>query len=457
METAYVLVYEKENEDLPQFVGPFMSCFKANIGLAHVLKDKRSKNIPPRKLEILSSLNTSGFDEKLQHKFNVVFGSEFETEIENKSNVEFFYELLIKYLFYADRGVGPTLSAEFFEVPSKHLFMCSKCGLTDLHNQNQLITSIESKIESEANFSKSLQFLTGVRVLTHCKCGPKEKKVLFCSLPSTLIFRIDNTAELTTDKIETLDFKTSIEHCYDLNSTKFCLKSILCKEGESYVSIIKTPNGFVKEENLTKTFEENFIVTDLSHFEQLYLLYSKSVGVVPSFLANLNIESMPLNQLQVLNIKLDRKLPKKIASKKTSFGVRITQSFITGLTGKTSWVTSDHINVYLKLLAEKSTFSVHTVDSSWFSEVLIKNKNPQELQWYINRLESKTIKWFDSQFIIIPVNEHGTHWTLLVIDTEKRKIIYCNSLGVSGNPNAKYICFQIWRYMCFEAQQKIFK
>ena len=222
--------------------------------------------------------------------------------MEKENNIAVFYELLIKYLFYADGGVGPNLSTEYFEVPSKHHCICNNCGLTDLHNQSQLITSIETKVESEDDFSKALKFLSGVRVLIHCKYGPKEKRVLFCSLPSTLIFQIDNTTGSTVDKYETLDFNTSIEHCYDLNSTKFCLKSILCKEGESYVSIIKTPNGFVKEENLTKIFEENFLVSDLSKFEQLHLFYSKSVGIIQSFLANLSTENMSLDQLQVLNI-----------------------------------------------------------------------------------------------------------------------------------------------------------
>ena len=91
METAYVLVYDKENEGLPRFVGPFMSSFKGNIDLSQVLKDKQSKNIPPRKQEILSSLNTSGFDEKLQHKFNVVFSSKFETEMEKENNSAVFF------------------------------------------------------------------------------------------------------------------------------------------------------------------------------------------------------------------------------------------------------------------------------------------------------------------------------------------------------------------------------
>ena len=32
LETAYRLVYAKVNEELPQFVAPFLSCFKANLG-----------------------------------------------------------------------------------------------------------------------------------------------------------------------------------------------------------------------------------------------------------------------------------------------------------------------------------------------------------------------------------------------------------------------------------------
>ena len=103
--------------------------------------------------------------------------------------------------------------------------------------------------------------------------------------------------------------------------------------------------------------------------------------------------------------------------------------------GKTSWLSSDHINVYLKLLAEKSPNSVHVVDSSWFSDVLIKNRNPQELHWFLNRLESKTIKWFDAQFIIIPVNENGTHWTLVVIDTKKKNIFTVTLLECRPMPN----------------------
>ena len=44
-------------------------------------------------------------------------------------------------------------------------------------------------------------------------------------------------------------------------------------------------------------------------------------------------------------------------------------------------------NVYFKLLAKKSKNSVHVVDSSWFSDVLIKSKDTQKLQWYLNREE----------------------------------------------------------------------
>ena len=50
LETAYTLVYDKVNEELPQFVGSFLSCFKAYFGLQQELRDKRSQNIPKKKV-----------------------------------------------------------------------------------------------------------------------------------------------------------------------------------------------------------------------------------------------------------------------------------------------------------------------------------------------------------------------------------------------------------------------
>ena len=449
LETAYILVYVKVTQDLPQFVGPFLSCFRTNVGLQQVLKDHRTKVLPQRKLEILSLLNSKGFDKDLQHKLEVLFGSKFEQHSDNQITVELFYEMFIKYLFYVDAGTGPALSSEYFEVPSKHIFMCSKCGLTDIQSQNQLMMHINYKIENETAFSDALKCLSGARVLTKCKCDTKDKKVLFCSLPSTLIFHVENSADMSIDSISLLDFKSSIESCYDLNSTRYSLKSILCKKGDSYLSVIKSPNGFMEDSQLSLDFDEKNLVTDLSQYDDLHLFYSKSVGVVQSFLVNKKFVNPSLNQLPILNIKLDRKLKKKPVQKKATYGTRISQSFIDQITGKTSWLTSDHINVYMKLLAKKSPFSIHVVDSCWYSEILLKNRNPQELQWFLYRLESKTVKWFDSRFIIIPINENGSHWTLAVIDTEKQLVFYCNSLGISAN--SKYVCFQIWRYMCLEA------
>ena len=67
--------------------------------------------------------------------------------------------------------------------------------------------------------------------------------------------------------------------------------------------------------------------------------------------------------------------------------------------------------------------SVHMVDSGWFIDMLMRHRNPQEqLYWFIYILESKSVRWFDHNFIIIPFNENGTHWTLLAIDIKKKTV-----------------------------------
>ena len=127
--------------------------------------------------------------------------------------------------------------------------MCSNCGLNDLHNHNQLIKTMES---SYKKLKRIFFRITGARVLTSSvNVAPKTKKVTFYSLLSTLIFHIENTTK------------------------------------------------------------ENNLVTDLSHYDELHLCYSKSVGIVQSLLSNQNTMHVPLNQLPIINIKRDRKRPKK--------------------------------------------------------------------------------------------------------------------------------------------------
>ena len=107
---------------------------------------------------------------------------------------------------------------------------------------------------------------------------------------------------------------------------------------------------------------------------------------------------MPLNPLPILNLKFESKPKNKPILKKSCHGVKITQSFIDRLKGKTSWLSSDNINVYLRLVAANSPSSVHVVDSGWFTDMLMQHRNPQELYWFNNRLESKSVRWFDHNY-----------------------------------------------------------
>ena len=47
------------------------------------------------------------------------------------------------------------------------------------------------------------------------------------------------TQKLKTTLVGSLDFQTTIDECYDLNSSTYGLKSILCRNSESFVSLNK--------------------------------------------------------------------------------------------------------------------------------------------------------------------------------------------------------------------------
>ena len=178
---------------------------------------------------MLSSLNSKDCIDNLEQKFSVICGSKYDNEQDKQKLVELFYELFIKHMLYVDGGTGPALSTEYFEVPSKHISKCYKCCMYVIHIQNQLIITVKSENENQKAFSDALKLPSGPRVLTQCKCGSSDQKVLFCSLPSTLIFHVENTQNMKASLVRSLDFQTSIDECYDLNSTRYGLKSIFCR------------------------------------------------------------------------------------------------------------------------------------------------------------------------------------------------------------------------------------
>ena len=61
------------------------------------------------------------------------------------------------------------------------------------------------------------------------------------------MFYGENTQNLKTTLAGSLDFQTSFDECYDLNSPMNGLKSILCRNSDSFVSLNKDVNGFIEE------------------------------------------------------------------------------------------------------------------------------------------------------------------------------------------------------------------
>ena len=266
------------------------------------------------------------------------------------------------------------------------------------------------------------------------------KKILFLSLPNTLVFHVNNLLKFNLSCFLVLDFSKLFEVCYSVGSMKFTLKSILCCNKTQFKTVKKIGTDFIYCDSSSM-----FEFGDISKYENVLLFYVKTSAPIDYILPTL--KKMDSSKLPPLLI--DRSLKEaKVIFPKSLFGVKLTKQFYDTLLDERSWLSSQHLNVYLSAVANTCKHKVHVVDSGWFSSRLCKNVNPEQIVWYLDTLESGNA-WFDFDFIIIPVNEMNKHWTVVIIDTRKKQIVYCNSLGCNGKSQST--CFQIWRYLCYEA------
>ena len=83
-------------------------------------------------------------------------------------------------------------------------------------------------------------------------------------------FLLENTQNLITSLVRSLDFQTFIDECYDLNRTRYGLKSILCRNGDSFLLLSEYLNGFIEEmPSAGENLKDKEIVEDLSRYDGL--------------------------------------------------------------------------------------------------------------------------------------------------------------------------------------------
>ena len=441
LSTAYLVIFDRTEPDLPMYVEPFLKCLSKAEGLKSVVKlAKSSVSLTGNSRKILEHLCIGTLHEYVMESIQQKMALDL---VMNNISVASFLDKFIKVFIQQDDFLKKLFHDHFY-IATKHITMCKKCGLFDSHDQDCLKIMVNQFTPDSVN--RSLSVLQGNgRVFQMCGCMP-EPEVFIVSLPSTIIVHVQEPQTLHLNDIVSLNISDQYKEVYPFGTRSYNLKSVFVQQQGQFYSLVKTVEGF--QQNGTGD-----IMNDLSCFQSVFLFFNRNIVI---FDHETEVRSMlkKIDEIPRAEMKIPKQLKTNIGNPKNKslFGVRLTKNFFCSLTDPSGWLSSDNIDVYLSLIgrsiARTSSKKVYAVNSVWFCQKLLKNNDPQMLQWIFQKTESKE-KWFDNEFVLIPVNENSLHWTLVIVEIKKQNIIYCNSL--SNSRNASYICHQIWRYLRYEA------
>lgn len=105
-----------------------------------------------------------------------------------------------------------------------------------------------------------------------------------------------------------------------------------------------------------------------------------------------------------------------------------------------AWLNDEVINFFLKLL--RNTTNGCYSHSTYFLPTLMSNQsrtyNYRNVSRWTKRGKNKC-DLFSQRYVFIPVNMTNTHWTVVVVNIEKKIISYYDSMGGSGSQYLKTI------------------
>ncbi|CAG5103594.1 Oidioi.mRNA.OKI2018_I69.chr1.g842.t1.cds [Oikopleura dioica] len=116
----------------------------------------------------------------------------------------------------------------------------------------------------------------------------------------------------------------------------------------------------------------------------------------------------------------------------------ITKDHLSSLSG-TQWVDGEVINLYIKLIEQRSLqnpgmLRVHAFNS-YLYEKLQEAGHASVKRW------TRKCNIFKTDIILFPIHVGGTHWTLAFADTKKKVLRYCDSMG-GDNPKCLSILLE---------------
>jgi len=307
------------------------------------------------------------------------------------------------------------------------------------------------------NIRQALQNACGLKPLKSCRCQNVQRQAYITSLPRTLVVHVKKVNSLADKSFIDLHLSENLTFGLPTGSTDYKVVAMLLEKDKKYKCVVKKGEKIVDytprlHRNIADISEKhkNF---DILESDEIILFYDQQVSVFQYGLEDMH-EKPDIQHLKTMSIPNKKVLRKDIEAFEPVFinGTKVDRNFLFSLIDEKSWLKSDHINVYLKLLSYTLSF-VHVVDCAWFGQRLVRDNNPEMINWTFHQTENRNFTWLLFDFIVIPINERNMHWTLALIDVRKKIIYYCDSYGKSRS--AGYVTFQVWRYLCFESLKHV--
>ncbi|MES9901377.1 MAG: Ulp1 family isopeptidase, partial [Sedimenticola sp.] len=433
--TAYILIFDRKDPELPSYILPFLQCWVETGGVKILLKDPRISTVSQTKTVILQEMSNGGQFVNLMKQIKQSMSLDL---VINDIHPAYFFDKFIKFAFYSDTNIK-ALCHEYLELSKIKIWSCHKCKLVEVKSESISVVSLETF--SMNNVLKHLTIMEGEPSMNVCKCSP-EPSCFITSLPCNFVIHVQNCKSLTVKQILVIDLEGQLKKAYDVGNMKYNLKSILVQQNGKYIKYSKDTKGMISD--------KNDILTDFGSVEA-YLFYTRSVVFhdpereVKAMLRKPTLSSA--KEIKLLPLDTSATRPLTMFGTKL-FGSKLNKEFFKTITDVSGWLTGENINVYMSLLIKHCSHLAYAVDSGWFSQRLVRDGNPKKINGTISKVENKQI-WLNYDFIIVPINENDVHWTLIVIDVANKTIIYSDSYG--RNSDASYVCYQLYRYLSYEA------
>jgi Ulp1 family protease len=325
-----------------------------------------------------------------------------------------------------------TLFQVYIELKDKPDFQTEKS--LSINPQNAKITSCQfSSVSSFANFVEQIE-ITNTTLWDNCGTPELWSKLIKIKQPFNLASQMKSIAEMSDDNstiapISTLSDANSLSSRYSISSTEY---NRIITENEQY----KDANNKLTEENQDLKNNVSSLMANVNSLIKTVSILHERMDKLESELSftsqQLSLkEKQLLKELEKGNRKRDDNAKYEISSDEDQAlepeERRLSERDLEML-GKGQWLNDKLINEYISLIkARKKEVRHVSIQNTYFMQILLQEKDIKSLNMY-----TKDLDRFLCRFQVYPINFHGNHWGVILLNLEQ--------IEISGKLKTYYKC-----------------